>query len=39
MSFFYENNSNPSVDDAQSFYETGETQFSTWTSPFFTDQI
>ncbi|KAL6554154.1 hypothetical protein OROMI_019827 [Orobanche minor] len=39
MSFFYENSSNSSVDDAQSFYETGETQFFTWTSPFFTDQV
>ncbi|KAL6511087.1 hypothetical protein OROGR_022211 [Orobanche gracilis] len=39
MSFFYENNSNSGVDDAQLFYGTEEAQVCTWTSPFFTDQI
>ncbi|KAL6535849.1 hypothetical protein OROHE_012693 [Orobanche hederae] len=39
MSFFYENNSNSGVDDAQFFHEPEEAQISTWTSPFFTGQV
>ncbi|KAL6568010.1 hypothetical protein OROHE_003694 [Orobanche hederae] len=39
MSFFYENNSNSGVDDAQFFHGPEEAQVSTWTSPFFTGQV
>nr|GFA99746.1 PKS-NRPS hybrid synthetase-like [Tanacetum cinerariifolium] len=39
MSFFYEDNSNPSGDNGHYFYGTEEAQFSTCTSSFSTDEV